>query len=411
MSDQHGQGYAELRQHWPLIVAVMIGSAAGPTVLIPYTAGIFIPALQHEFGWSRGALSFGFTIYGLMMALTAPAVGSLADRHGVAVMVPLSLVATVAAFVAFAALPNSYPAFLAIFAVLGLLGAGASSLVMSRILTGAFDAARGAALGLGLLGVGITSMLAPRLLGNLIDAEGWRVAYLALAGLVALCIPLIAIPVARHPSCRASADGARRQVEQGGLGEVLRSSVFWKLGLAFFLIQISATGNLFHFIPMLLDQGVPRSEATLAAGLIGAVMIVARLSIGFVIDRLFAPRVATVVSLVAALGIGTLAVGASWSAIVGAVAVGLVIGAEFDLAAYLVSRYFPPALFGRAYGLLWMIMVGGTISSTSLYGLSVDLTGGYGTIQAAATAGIACSALLFLLLPAFNQSLRHQQPA
>ncbi len=396
-----GSALGELRSRWLLILAVMLGSGVGPTVLVPYTAGVFMPALQNEFGWTRGKISFGITLYLAVTALVAPFAGMLADRRGVALMVPVSLAATAAAFALLGFLDGSYAAFLAILAALGVAGAGATTLIMSRIVTTGFDHARGTALGLGLLGIGVTSMIAPSLLSGVVVDEGWRAAYLAIALLSILTLPLVAWPVWRHRRADpVEAPEAAADARQS-LGTMLAQPVFRTLALGFFLIQVSVTGILVHFIPLLTDHGVNPQRAALFAGMIGAVMIVSRLAVGVVIDRVFAPFVASVVTIVAAIGVGLLAFGGASTAAVGAFAVGLVIGAEFDLAAYLVSRYFPARFFGRIYGLLFTVMVVGTMTSTSLYGFWSDWAGGYGQALVAATVALCCAAFLFLTLPRF----------
>lgn len=391
----------ELRSRWLLILAVMLGSGVGPTVLVPYTAGVFMPALQDEFGWTRGKISFGITLYLAVTALVAPFAGMVADRRGVALMVPVSLAATAIAFALLGMLDGSYAAFLAILAALGIAGAGATTLIMSRIVATGFDRARGTALGLGLLGIGVTSMLAPSILSGVVAAEGWRTAYLAIAVLSLVTLPLVAWPVWRHRRAEPMGAPEREADARQSLGAMLAHPIFRTLAIGFFLIQVSVTGILVHFIPLLIDHGVNPQRAAVFAGMIGAVMIVSRLAVGIVIDRIFAPFVATAVTLAAAFGVGMLAFGGASTAALGACAVGLVIGAEFDLAAYLVSRYFPAHFFGRIYGLLFTVMVVGTMTSTSLYGFWSDWAGGYGQALAAATVALCCAAGLFLTLPRF----------
>ncbi len=391
---------AELRAGWLLILAVIVGSGVGPTVLVPYTAGIFIPALQQSFGWTRGMTSLGVTLFLATTALLAPLSGLLADRHGVRVMLPISLGAGAVAFAALSMLQGSYVFYLAILLLLGIAGSGASTLIMSRIITASFDRARGAALGLGLAGIGLASMLLPSLLSRVAADHGWRGAYLALVVLLLVTAPFIAITVWRRdrPAPPVPLVAGEAPV---GFAAILSRPIFWKLALAFFLIQVSITGLLVHFIPLLNDRGMDAREAALHAGLIGGVMILSRLATGFAIDRIFAPRVAIAVTLAAAAGVAILASGGASMAPFGAFAVGLVIGAEFDLAAYLASRYFPSAIFGRVYGLLFTIMVVGTLTSTSLYGFWSDLAGGYDQVLVAAVIGLTCAAAMFLTMPHF----------
>ena len=253
---------AELRAGWLLIIAVIVGSGVGPTVLIPYTAGIFIPALQQAFGWTRGMTSLGVTLFLATTALLAPLSGLLADRHGVRVMLPISLAAGAVAFAALSMLQGSYAAYLAILLLLGIAGSGASTLIMSRIITAAFDRARGAALGLGLAGIGLASMFLPSALSHVAADHGWRGAYLALVGLLALTAPFIALVVWRHDRPAPPVPMAIGEAP-AGFASIIAQPIFWKLAIAFFLIQVSITGLLVHFIPLLNDRGLDAREAAM----------------------------------------------------------------------------------------------------------------------------------------------------
>jgi MFS family permease len=189
-----------------------------------------------------------------------------------------------------------------------------------------------------------------------------------------------------------------------GFAFIMRKLVFWRLALAFFLVQVSITGLTFHFIPLLNDRGMAAGEAAGYAGLIGVVMILSRLTVGVVIDHVFAPWVAFLVSVVSAGGVALLAIGDAGMAPVGAFASGLVIGAEFDLAAYMASRYFPNRIFGRVYGILFTVMVAGTMISTSLYGFWSDYAGSYDQALLAAAGGLIMASLVFLTMPRFPAS-------
>jgi MFS family permease len=400
-----GSRRSELASGWPVLLAVLWGSGVGPTVLVPYTAGVFIPALQAAFGWTRGMSSFGVTMFLALTAVMAPLAGAIADRRGVRLMLPLSMLATSIAFFMLSLLEGEYWLFLVVLSLLGIFGAGASTLIMSRILTNAFDQARGTALGIGLLGIGITGMLAPAVLSAIAQEEGWRSAYRALALLSLLSLPFVCYPVWRQERSSEAARRADMHRHQPAprIAGYLGTPIFWKLAAAFFLVQVSITGLLVHFIPLLNDRGVPAVDAAFFAGIIGGVMIISRLAVGIIIDRFFAPRVAFIVTAASAGGVGLLAIGDASMAPFGAFAVGLVIGAEFDLAAYMVSRYFPTSAFGRIYGVLFTVMVMGTLTSTSAYGFWSDWAGGYGQVLIAATGGLCLASIIFLTLPSFSR--------
>jgi len=81
------------------------------------------------------------------------------------------------------------------------------------------------------------------------------------------------------------------------------------------------------------------------------VLIVGRAFAGFLMDRLFAPYVAAVIVLFPLIGVSLLASGTgSQAALIAAVMVGLAAGAELDVIAYLVTRYFGTRGYAENYG-------------------------------------------------------------
>ena len=80
-------------------------------------------------------------------------------------------------------------------------------------------------------------------------------------------------------------------------------------------------------------------------------MIVGRLCSGYLLDRMFAPRVAILFYSATALGIAILCTGVRGDlAFVAAFLSGLGMGAEVESMAYMMSRYFGLAAFGTSYG-------------------------------------------------------------
>src|SRR5712692_5931037 len=116
---------------------------------------------------------------------------------------------------------------------------------------------------------------------------------------------------------------------------------------AFFLTSVSFHGCYIHLVPLLTDRGVSPGIAALAISVAATGSFVGRLGCGYLLDRVFAPYVAVGFFGGAALGIGLL-----WSSVgsalafVAAVLLGLLVGAELDLMAYMVSRYFGLRAFG-----------------------------------------------------------------
>jgi MFS family permease len=123
--------------------------------------------------------------------------------------------------------------------------------------------------------------------------------------------------------------------------------------------------------------------------------------IGYLLDRLFAPRVAIGVCLMAAAGcVLFLAQGAS-AATLTAIALGFAVGAELDLLGFLVARYFGLAQFGRVYGWQYAVFVFSSGVGPLWVGAIRDATGNYDLTLTLSSAGLLAACVMFLLLPRY----------
>ena len=190
--------------------------------------------------------------------------------------------------------------------------------------------------------------------------------------------------------------------------EALGRGVFWMLICVFALLSFSLYGMLAHFKPMLSGMGIPGDEAGWIAGLVGIAVMVSRVLIGFLIDRIFAPRVALVVFLLSAAGMVVLSTGnAPGFAIPGPRCCWeLSMGAEIDLLAYLAGRYFGLKSFAVIYGLLFSAFLAGTALGPWAYGTAYDADGSYAAMLLIGAGCCAVAALITGFLPRWTEPER-----
>jgi MFS family permease len=127
---------------------------------------------------------------------------------------------------------------------------------------------------------------------------------------------------------------------------------------------------------MLNDQGVDLPTAALGSSIVGAAILLGRAGTGYLLDRFFAPRIAAAFFGGAALGIAALWRGGPL-AFAGGFLVGLGLGAEVDLIAYLTSRYFGLRAFAKVYSLILAAFGLAAALGPLLMGARFDRTGSY----------------------------------
>ncbi len=112
--------------------------------------------------------------------------------------------------------------------------------------------------------------------------------------------------------------------------------------------------------------------------MVGFAVLIARVGTGYLLDRFFAPKLAAFFFCGASVGIGLLMFGASGKLALGAAfLIGMGMGAEGDIIAYSLSRYFGLKAFGTAYGYAFGAFVLAGAFGPLLMGAGFDRTHSY----------------------------------
>jgi MFS family permease len=149
---------------------------------------------------------------------------------------------------------------------------------------------------------------------------------------------------------------------------------------------------------MLGDRGITAQIAALGSSIVGSAVLIGRVGSGYLLDRVFGPRLAAAVFAAAALGIALLLLGAPPVAFVGAFLVGLGLGAEVDAIAYLTSRYFGLRAFGKVYSSLFACFALAGALGPLIMGAGFDRTGSYRSVLIAFLVGNLFAAFLLTRL-------------
>ena len=410
----HRQGLAGENQiayrGWWIVAIAAVAMSTGPGQFAFGALGLFIKPLGEEFGWDRAQVSLAATYFTIALAFSIPVIGQLADRFGSRrVLLPSILV-----FAALLALPallvDTLWKLYLIYILMGCLGAGANALPYLRTIATWFDARRGLAIGIAMGGSGMGFAYVPPLVQYVIDTYDWRTGYICLAIFtVVVTIPLVYFFLRDAPAAQGRADDRQGDSEKSSLKllPLLKSRLLWQLFLIFCLLSFGLYGVLSHLAPMMSDRGMTTADAALVQSTLGIAIVVSRIFVGYLIDRFVATRVAFVCFMISAGGVGVLAAGAvDAPAFLAALCIGLSLGAEIDMLAYLTSRYFGVDNFGKIYGILFASFLIGTSLGPYLFGLAYETYGSYREVLLSAVFVIIISAVTTLLLPAYKLTQR-----
>jgi MFS family permease len=392
------------------IFASMLGLACGVATLgLPYSIGVFVKPLQAQFGWTFTQIFLVQPIVTVAVVFMAALVGWIVDRYGARRAIVVSQVGFGLGLMAIGAFTRSLTSFYVLYFLMALAAGGTLAITFTKLLSSRFDRQRGLALGLALSGTGVCSFLFQPFLAWVVANYDWRTGYFAI-GLLPICLALPATlrwlhdaprgaPVAQ--SAHADAGHEPAAADPGlALAEVLRGWRFWALALVFLLFSGAITGVLNNFVPILMEKGYDAVRAAEIAGTFGLAVIVGRIGIGALIDRYWAPMVGFCFFIPSAIGMALLAgppPGTALTILFVALA-GLAAGAEVDLMAYLVSRYFGLRDFGKIYAGIYIGFALGPGVLVPAFAWLRDATGDYSVGLLGVAVAMVLSALVLLTM-------------
>lgn len=402
--------YAEFRFGWPVVLASAIGIGLGMSPLPFYTIGVFAGPLAEEFGWGIGQIMSALAIFTMGAVFTSPIVGYLTDRVGPRRVVLTSIFLFSLTMMSFSLMGGSITVYLLIWTLLAVFGAGTLPITWTRAVNSWFFEKRGLALGLALIGTGIFGPLAKNYAFFFIENFGWRTAYVAVGALPLLVAWPIAFFLFRDASDPKVADKVAKMEKHTNVGKAVFGGLslmqaakdwrFWLLAYSFVPISFAVGGPIPNLETMLGAKGFGAEDAVFLASLIGIAVIIGRVVGGFLLDHLWAPGLAAVVLSLPAFATFMLAqpdIGILTAAIA-IMILGAAAGVEYDLMAYLVSRYFGLLHYAAIYGALYGFFALGAGIGPAVFGWSFEQTGSYDRILIISSVLFLAGALPLLLL-------------
>ncbi len=401
---------SEFHIGYKALIGAMIGAGCGLSSISFYTHSVFANAIASNTGWSRGDVQLGVSIMILMAIITAPLVGSLIDRFGARIIGLISIPLYSLSMSLFFFVEDLISYYIA-WTFMSILAAGTLPITWTKIVNAWFNRKRGLALGLTLAGTGIAATFGPTYVSWLISEFGWRLSYLILS----LTVIIIAFPTVfylfKEPDSGKPALLAGDNTEHNinvsvSVFEALLGYRFWVMGIALIFAAAGISGLITSSVPILVDKGLSASEAAQYAGLIGLSVIAGRLLVGVLLDYFWAPLIAAIfltapifTSLIFSSNLES-----GFAISLSMIILGLAAGAELDLLAFLVSRYFGLLDYGKLYGGQYIFFSIGAGLAPAVFGKAFDIFGNYDlALNLVAISSIA-SGLLLLTLGSYPEA-------
>jgi predicted MFS family arabinose efflux permease len=395
----------------------LFGICTSITAALLYAFGTLVIPLEQAFGWSRGDLQASISFLFAGVAISTQMVGWLYRRYGLRRVAIVSIMLQIFGYFAITQIQGSIAWLYLAFFSMPIVCAGTIAITWTQLVNLWFERNRGLALAVILCGTGLMAMILPPLLSRLIGAYGWQAGFIALGAMPLLFTLPLALMWLRMPVDVAAADplSAQPQPSLSGMSfrQALRSGKYWGFNIALILSVSLTVGMVTNIVPMLQSKGLSAQQASQIFSTFGISIIGGRLLVGYLLDR-YSPSLVAAVSLaLPALGCAIFFFGGSQHVpllMLATLCIGASAGAEFDLAAFLMARYFGLKDYARIFGLhLCLItIVSGLVPM--LFGYLFDVYGSYSAVLVSCffCAIIGPIILLWLRMEPAFQALQRQ---
>ena len=215
----------------------------------------------------------------------------------------------------------------------------------------------------------------------------------AVAGLLALAL----MPAHSGRAPTVIREGRDRST---GYRAILRNPAFQLIVGGMILCNLQFTMQTSQLKVILLERGLTSAAGSSAVALFAVSVIFGRLLCGIALDRLPTFAVAAVAMGLPGIGLFMLATGSSAPLVitVAVLLLGLSLGAEGDILAYLVMRFFRLEVYSSVLGLVLAGVSLSVAGGSLLLSLTLKLTGGFTTFMIMSGAAALIGSCLFLRL-------------
>ena len=390
---------------------------------IRHAVGPFLKPIVADLDLDRASFSLVIAVSLFLYGVFGPLVGLALDRFGARLTATVGTLLLVGSLVLTAQV-HTFWQFAVVYGVILPLGLAVTGPVMaSGVVARWFNKRRGTALSL----LGSASMTGMSLLVPvvtwLILTNGWRVAYVAVAGLVLVGILPVALWVIRESpeqmgltpdgaplDAKSTAAASRERVSAT---TAMQTLAFWQLAGSFFTCGFSMSLLSAHGIPMLTDHGYTPMFASWVFGVLGGSAIGCTVLLGTLSDR-FGRR-----PVLAAIYAGRVLIFSGFflirdnpaAIIMVAVLGGITMAGTGSMTSALTADIWGRFSVSPVLGVIFLVHQTGAAIGSSLAGALFEATGGYGAAFAVACVFLLCASMVALRIDTGARRIWRVAPA
>lgn len=354
-------------------------------------SSLFYTPICEEFGVTRTVYAQTNTTMTVCMLIGSAYIGKIMTRYKLKYVLPIFTIVISVCYILMSKATTMWH-LLVLNGIQGFMWAGMTNLPVNIMISNWFGPkVKGTALSIGMLGSGAGALVWVPMMKNIMANSGWRATYVAMAGVMAIMIPLAFFLCVNLPEDkgfkRRIGDPTQEEIDATGGTAITKRGVsgkdalklprWWCQWLAALITMICASGFTTQAVAYFTDLGVENGAAIYAAAL--GTLILGKFLVGFISDIINIKRVAVIAPLFYAGVFFCLAMCSKdmgWSK--GVIFCYMIGGAIPSVVpALLTVRNFGDKDYGLMSG--WMNMAGnvGQIIGPILAAMVFDITGTY----------------------------------
>lgn len=354
-------------------------------------SSLFYTPICEEFGVTRTVYAQTNTVLTVCMLIGSAFIGKIYTKYKIRFVLPV-LVGIICLTYVGMSRATGMGMLLLMSGIQGFAWAGCTNLPVNIMVSNWFGPkVKGTMMSIGMLGSGAGALVWVPMMKNIMTNSGWRATYLAMAGVMAIMIPVALILCVNTPNEKGferrigdpspeeiAATGGESAVKRGvPAKEVLKLPAWWCQFGAALITMIGASAFSTQCVAYFTDLGVENGAEIYAAAL--GTLIVGKFVVGFISDIIGIKRVAVITPIFYAGTFICLALCASNMGFSkGVIALYMIGGAiPSTVPALLTVRNFGDKEYGVMAG--WMNMAGniGQIIGPIAAAMIFDITGTY----------------------------------
>jgi MFS family permease len=381
----------------------------GPTQLVTwgivyYTFSVMLTPMRVELGWSSAEVTGAFSLALLASGVAGVPLGRWLDAHGPRGMMIGGVILAALLVLAWSraqTLPALYVVWLGLGALMPAVLYNPALWLIARWFSGPHVQSRARALTVLTFFGGLASTVFIPLSNALQQAIGWRNALSALAGVLIVATLPAYLALLRAPPQLPAQDGASPvpTFTQTDWRSLLRNPSFQIIALALALTGFAWSGMSVHLVSFGLARGQAPALIAAAAGAVGVMQVVGRLTVTPFADRIAPQRIVAGLCVLQAGAVASLLLLPPVTGLIGYVILfGIGHGVMTPMRATLIADAFGTQTYGSVAGAIALLTTLASAVAPVAVGLALGALGSYAPVLVALMAASLLAGMVVLRL-------------